>query len=148
MDRVVIYNDAKKTNKAADSKGKCLHHRINKYGRCRPTIFNNDEYSICTVCGERFRVKYFNSDDIKTIINNMGLNIQNETTNNDDLIIDYFSKSTEMLQNYETKTEEFKNRIDRCMCLRNKIKNKNNTNSSSMYGSWGIRKDENGDIYE
>lgn len=140
MDRVVIYNDAKKTNKTTDSKGKCLHHRISKSGGCRPTIFNNDtdKYSICTICGEKFQIKFFTNEEVKKITNDLKeLNNQN----NVEQMTDFFSQLGEMLQNYRTDPEE----LERLEKLRNIAENQgnvrkkknNNSGNSPMYGSWG-----------
>ena len=72
----------------------------------------------------------------------MGIDIQNDTTNNVDQMVEYFRQFGKMLQNYDRNIEDLRNVAEKQGNVRNKKKN------SSMYGSWGIRKDENGGNYE
>ena len=122
-------------------KGICPHHRINKHGKVKPTIFSNDgEYCICTMCGAKFPAKFFTNDEIKTLVNDMEeMNNQNKftsvATNSGDQMVDFFGQFGVMLQNYKKNTKKLRNVAEKQGNVRNK-KNRNAENSS-MYGSWG-----------
>lgn len=125
-------------------KGLCPHHRINKNGKVKPTIFSNDgEYCICTMCGAKFPAKFFTNDEIKTLVNDMKeMNNQNKytavATNSGDNMVDFFSQFGVMLQSYKKNTKKLRNVAEKQGNVRNKKKNKNGGgNGSSMYGSWG-----------
>lgn len=124
-------------------KGICPHHRINKHGKVKPTIFSNDgEYCICTMCGAKFPAKFFTNDEIKTLINDMEeMNNQNKftsvATNSGDQMVDYFGQFGVMLKVYKKNAKKLRNVAEKEGKIRNKKKNKNGGSGSSSYGSWG-----------
>ena len=124
-------------------KGICPHHRINKHGKVKPTIFSNDgEYCICTMCGAKFPAKFFTNDEIKTLVNDMEeMNNQNKftsvATNSGDQMVDYFGQFGVMLKVYKKNAKKLRNVAEKQGNVRNKKKNKNGGSGSSMYGSWG-----------
>ena len=130
----------KKEKKAL--RGACPHHKINKHGKIRPTIFSNDgEYCICTMCGQRFPAKFYSKQDMKDIVDQMKeFNNQNKYTavaiNAGDNMVDFFCNIGVSLESYVKNAMKAKNVAEKQGNVKDKKKNKNR-NGSSMYGSWG-----------
>ena len=93
--------NSKKETKAL--RGLCPHHRLNKHGNMKSTIFNNDgEYCICTMCKAKFPADFYKDDEIDTLVKGMKeLNNQNKftavATNSGENMIDYFCGFGSML---------------------------------------------------
>lgn len=121
--------------------GSCPHHRYNKHGKIKPTIFSNDgEYCICTMCGAKFPASFYSNGEIGSIVGAMRqMNDQNKftavATNAGNEMNDYFSQFGVMLQYYKKNTKKLRNVAEKQG--RVKDKKKRNNNGSSMYGSWG-----------
>ena len=127
-------------------RGICPHHRVNKHGKVKPTIFSNDgEYCICTMCKAKFPAKFFNNAEMSDIISTMKeFNNHNKftsvATNSGDQMIDYFGQFGVMLESYKKNAKKVRNVAEKQGNVKNKKKNRNNGGSgSSQYGSWGQR---------
>lgn len=126
-------------------KGICPHHRLNKHGKVKPTIFSNDgEYCICTMCGYKFPAKFYTNGEIKNLVGEMKeMNNHNKftsvATNSGDQMIDYFGQFGVMLESYAKNTKKLRNVAEKQGSVKNKKNRKNNNSGSSQYGSWGPR---------
>ena len=139
-----LKGDSKKKTKTLI--GICPHHKLNKKGKIKPTIFSNDgEYCICSMCGEKFPGSFYNNDQLSQIIGDMKeLNNQNKYTsvaiNAGDQTVDFFAQMGVMLNSYKKNSKKVRNVAERQGSVKKK-KNKNrgggNGSGSSMYGSWG-----------
>ena len=125
--------------------GVCTHHKLNKKGRVKPTIFSNDgEYCICTMCGKKLPAKFYTNQEIGDIVGEMEmLNNQNKYTsvaiNAGDKTVDYFCQMGSMLTSYKKNSKKVRNVAEKQNNVKTKKKGKGNNggNGSSMYGSWG-----------
>lgn len=138
----VLKGKNKKETKAL--RGMCPHHRLNKKGKIRPTIYSADGKTfICTSCGETFPAKFFTNEEIKEIMKNMkSLNNQNKfmavATNSGDKMVSYFCQIGVMLQSYAKHAKKIRNVAEKSGDIRKK-KHKRNETGSSALGTWGTR---------
>ena len=123
-------------------KGVCPHHRLNKHGKIKPTIFSNDgESIICELCGARFPASFFSNDAMKDIVSEMkSLNDQNKFTSvaigAGDATVDYFAQMGVALQSYVKNSKKLRNVAEK----QTKVKKKSKSSAGSgAYGSWGRR---------
>ena len=58
-------------------------------------------------------------------------------TNSGDQMIDYFGQFGVMLESYKKNTKKVRNVAEKQGNVKNKKKNRNGSNGSSQYGSWG-----------
>ena len=125
--------------------GICPHHKFNKKGKVKPTIFSNDgEYCICTLCSKKFPAKFYSNQEIGDIVGEMEmLNNQNKYTsvaiNAGDATTEYFCNVGAILTSYKKNSKKVRNVAEKQGNVKKKKKNSNggNGNGSSMYGSWG-----------
>ena len=121
--------------------GMCPHHKYNKNGKLKPTIFSNDgEYCICSMCGAKFPASFYKNEEIGEIIGEMKvLNNQNKfsavATNAGTEMNDFFAQFGVMLQHYKKNSKKVRNVAEKQG--RVKEKKKQHNGGSSMYGSWG-----------
>lgn len=121
----------------------CPHHKYNRHGKIKPTIFpNGDGTCICTMCGESFPANFFNNGELKEIVGDMKtvneqakyLSVavgagQNTVDFHTDMAVKLgdFAKSYKKLREVASKKDAIK-----------KKKNKRSM-GSAQYGSWGTR---------
>lgn len=121
----------------------CPHHKYNRHGKVKPTIFpDGDGACICTMCGATFPAKFFSNNEIKEIVGEMKsvneqakyLSVavgagQNTVDYHTDLAVKLgtFAKSYKKLRGVASKKDTIK-----------KKKNKR-SQGSAQYGSWGSR---------
>lgn len=121
--------------------GMCPHHKYNKHGKIKPTIFSNDnEYCICSMCGKKFPASFYKNEELGEIVGAMSqLNNQNKytavATNAGTEMNDYFAQMGVMLMHYKKNSKKVRNVAEKQG--RVKEKKKRTSNGSSMYGSWG-----------
>lgn len=120
----------------------CPHHKMNKKGKIVPTIFNNGDYCVCQLCGEKFPAIFYTNDNIGEIVGNMEeLNNQNKfmavATNAGDGINDFFTNFAVQLMTYKKNSKKLRNIAEKQGSVKEKKKRRNN--GSNMYGSWGNR---------
>ena len=121
--------------------GMCPHHKYNKNGKLKPTIFSNDgEYCIGAMCGAKFPASFYKNEEIGEIVAEMKqINNQNKftavATNAGNEMNDYFAQMGVMLQYYKKNSKKVRNVAEKQG--RVKEKKKKQSSGSSMYGSWG-----------
>lgn len=120
----------------------CPHHRYNKRGKIKPTIFNNNDGTcVCTMCGEKFPAKFYNNEKLGQVVGDM------KTLNNQAKFmavacgagpqtIDYFSQIGAMVGNYKKSYKKIRVVADKQGKIKEK-KKKNHSVGSNQYGSWG-----------
>lgn len=123
-------------------KGMCPHHKLNKHGKVKPTIFSNDgESLICELCGARFPGHFFSNSEIKEIVEDMEvLNNQNKfmavAIGAGEGTVDFFAQMGVALKSYKKNSKKLRNVAEK----QNKVKKKSKSASGSAnYGSWGRR---------
>lgn len=121
--------------------GMCVHHRINKHGKLKPTIFNNgDGYCICTVCGAKFKTQFYENKDLGDVLGDMKL-LNNQSKymataiNAGDQTIDYFARVGVMLEDYKKTYKKVRAVAQKQGNVRSR--KKHTQSGSSAYGSWG-----------
>lgn len=124
-------------------KGICPHHRVNKKGKQVPTIYNNGDYCICTMCGEKFPADFYQKDEYKNILRDVReMNNQAKfmavATNSGEKTVSYFCQFGGMLSSY---SKMFK-RVTHVAAKQGSVKSKKkkHNNGSNQYGSWGQRR--------
>lgn len=123
-------------------KGICPHHKITKKGKVVPTIFNNGDYCICSICGGKFPASFYTNDEMDTIVGGMKeMNNQAKfmsiATNAGDQMSDYFATMGSMLVSFKKNAKKLRTVAEKQGSVREKKKKRNQ--GSSMYGSWGHR---------
>lgn len=125
-------------------KASCPHHRYNKKGKLKPTIFNNNDGTcICTMCGGKFPAKFYDNDQLGQIVGDMRtLNEQSKymavATGSGDSTVEYFSQTGAILSKYKKAYKKVRSFADKQSNIKNKKKKKVAT-GSSQYGGWGSR---------
>lgn len=123
-------------------KGMCPHHKLNKHGKVKPTVFSNDNESlICEMCGARFPGSFFSNSKIKEIVRDMQtLNDQNKyiavAVGAGEGTIDYFAQMGIALQTYKKNSKKLRNVAEKSSKVKKKSKQRT---GSESYGSWGRR---------
>lgn len=125
-------------------KGICVHHKYNKNGKLKSTLFNNgDEYCLCTMCGQKVLPKFYEKDEVKDNVKAMKemtnqLKFMAVATNSGENMVNYFCECGAMLQSYKKNAMKLTTIAKKQGNVKNKKKNKNGGGSgSSQYGSWG-----------
>lgn len=122
----------------------CPHHKFNKKGKLKPTIFNNgDGTCTCEMCGARFPASFYKNNELDDVVGGMqtlndqakymavSLGAGNET-------IEYFSQAGGILGKYKKAYKKIRNVAEKQNSVKKK-KNKKGGYGSSQYGSWGHR---------
>ena len=141
----------KSTNKKGNLKGKnkketkmlkaiCPHHRINKKGKVVPTIFNNGDYCICTLCGAKFRANFYSKEEVKEAVGamkemNNQAKFMSVATNAGENMCDYFGSFGAMIGTFSKNMKKITKVAQKQGAV--KEKKKKHDQGSSMYGSWG-----------
>ena len=121
--------------------GGCPHHKLNKHGKVKPTIFIKDgDTCVCTMCGAEFRAHFFNNNDQRDIIDPMiELNNHNKyisnATNAGDEASEYFSQVGVLLSSYYKNSKKVRNVAEKQDSVKKKKKH-NNRGGSSAFGTW------------
>ena len=120
----------------------CPHHKINKKGKVVPTIFNNGDYCVCTMCKHKFPASFYTNDEYDEAIGTMTeMNDQAKfmsvATNAGDNMVDYFANMGAMLGTFKKNAKKLRNVAEKQGSVKQKKKKHNQ--GSSMYGSWGQR---------
>lgn len=148
----VVMQTTKAINKKGKLKGKnkketkvlrnaCPHHRINKHGKLKSTIWTNEsEYCVCTLCNKKFPAHFFKDEEIDTVVEGIEeLNNQNKftavSTNAGEDAVKYYAQMGVMLGKYRKMSKKTKALAEKQNNVHKK-KNKNRNTGSSMYGSW------------
>lgn len=119
----------------------CPHHKFNKHGKLKNTIWNNDgEYCVCTLCNKKFPASFFSDDNIDNVVEGMEeLNNQNKftavATNAGDDAVKFYAETGVILSKYKKMSKKTKSLAEKQSRVKNK-KKKNRYTGSSMYGSW------------
>lgn len=130
----------------------CPHHKINKHGKLKPTIWitKGDDgiaYSICTLCNKKFPAHFFSDDEIADIVENMELlNNQNKfsavATNAGDDTVKFFAQEGVILSKYKKLSKKTRNLAKKQSSIYKKRK-KDKNQGSFKYGSWSTNNKKN-----
>lgn len=132
----------KKETKAL--KGACPHHKINRKGRVKPTVYVQDKDCICELCGKRFPAKFFSNEKVDEIVddfeefNNQAKYLATAVNQNSE-ICDFFSEVGVRIVGIKKKYKKVRNVAKKQSDIK-KRKKKNRYQGSSQYGSWGSNK--------
>jgi hypothetical protein len=142
-------------NKRGELKGKdkketkylkaiCPHHKYNKKGKLKPTIFNNNDGTcICTMCGQKFPTKLYDNDQLGQIVGDMKtLNEQAKymavATGSGGNGVDFFAQVGAVLAKYKKSYKKLRTIASKQSHVKEK-KRKKNSMGSNQYGTWGSR---------
>ena len=122
-------------------RGGCVHHKYNKHGNPKATIFINDGSTCnCTLCKGSFPAVFYDNKSIHDIVDEMvELNNHNKyiavASNAGEEVVEYFSMIGSMLAFYPKNSKKVRNVAQKQDNVKKKKKH-HNGGGSSAYGSW------------
>lgn len=142
----------KAINKKGEIKGKnkketkmlkaiCPHHKYNKHGKLKPTIYNDSKGSCyCRLCGQKFPSKLLELSEVKDMVEGLEeLNSQAKFTSvaigAGASTVEYYAQLGAALSTYKKSYGKLKEVAERQNKVKTK-KNKKNSGGSNQYGSW------------
>jgi len=122
----------------------CPHHKINKKGHVKPTVYVDGKECICEMCGKRFPAKFFNDNKVDDIVDSFEeLNEQQKylstAINQNSDTCDYFSEIASKLIGYKKKVKKIRNIAKKQSDIKKKKKN-SRYEGSREYGSWATKR--------
>ena len=143
------HGEIKGKNKKESKKLKaaCPHHKVNKKGKVRPTIANDNGVCYCKMCGAQFRAPLYDNKELSSIVGKYrGVLEQSKfITQSYELgedMVGFFANANI----YASETKKQYKKIRKIAEKRDRIKKKSkknrngggfNGNSSDNFGSWG-----------
>lgn len=136
-----IKGNSKKETK--NLKAMCPHHKINKKGKIKPTVYNDGNGTcVCTMCGAKFTTHLFNKEEIDKIQGKFKgvLDQARYMTEAADLGKDtstYLAKLSVDVSHFGKTYGKIRHVVQRSENMKKKKKNNNNRgNGSENYGGW------------
>lgn len=123
-------------------RGACVHHRLNKSNKCKPTI-SNDGKSMCTcrLCGGTFKGRSYSNEEIENKIKgavevNNQLKYMSVAVNAGNDAVRYSSELGSMLATFKKNYKKINSIAQKAESVKNKKKKKKNGSDYSAMGGW------------
>lgn len=125
-------------------KATCPHHRINKKGRVKPTIYVDGKECICEMCKKRFPAKFYSDDKMDEVVDEFErLNEQQKylatAVNQNSDVCDYFSEVSVHLIGYKKNAKKIRNLAKKQSDIKKKKKD-SRYSGSRAYGDWATKR--------
>ena len=139
-----IKGDNKKITKKM--KAACPHHKINKKGKIRPTIANDNGVCYCKMCGAQFRAPLYQNKELSSIVNKyQGVLEQSkfivQSADMGEDMLAFFANANIYASETKKQYKKIRKIAEKSDRIKKKSKKNNNGgynggNSSDNFGSW------------
>lgn len=138
----VIRGNNKKETKSL--RAMCVHHRINKKGKIKPTISAAGDRCECKMCGNKFPTKILKQDRLMEIYSPLKGYVNQAkfmavAGDLGDEVTNFLCKFSVDLEKFPKVYRKIASAVEKKDSVKKKRHNKhgNNNSGSSSYGSWG-----------